>query len=80
MNKKSIVNEIVAKLTKLGISKDGCHNLDIELPNGNRLNWVGYRQIMISVKIKSSLFRNKRYPLYSKNVDADMLNLINSKL
>ena len=80
MNKKSIVNEIIVKLTKLGISKDGCHNLDIELPNGNRLNWVGYRQIMISVKIKSSLFRNKRYPLYSKNVDADMLNLINSKL
>ena len=80
MNKKTIVNEITAKLTKLGISKDGCHNLDIELPNGNKLSWVGYRQIMISVKIKSSLFRNKRYPLYSKNVDADMLNLINSKL
>ena len=80
MSKKSIVNEIIAKLTKLGIPKDGSHNLGIELPNGNKLSWVGYTQVMISVKIKSSLFRNKRYPLYSKNVDADMLNLINSKL
>lgn len=80
MNKKTIVNEITAKLTKLGVSKDGCHNLDIELPNGNKLNWVGYRQIMISEKIDSALYRNKKFPLYSKNVDADMLNLINSKL
>lgn len=80
MSKKSIVNEITTKLTKLGIPKGGCHNLDIELPNGNRLSWVGYRQIMISVKILSNLFRNKRYPLYSKNVDVNMLNLINSAL
>lgn len=80
MSKKSIVNEIIAKLKKLGVIKGGCHNLDIELPNGNKLSWVGYTQVMISVKIKSNLFRNKRYPLYSKNVDADMLNLINSKL
>ena len=80
MSKKSIVNEITTKLTKLGISKDGCHNLDIEFPNGNRLNWVGYRQIMISVKIDGALYRNKRFPLYSKGVDANMLNLINSAL
>jgi hypothetical protein len=80
MSKKTIVNEIIAKLKKLGVTKSGCHSLDIELPNGNKLNWVGYTQVMISVKVKDSLFRNKRYPLYSKNVDADMLNLINSKL
>ena len=80
MSKKSIVNEIIAKLKKLGVTKGGCHSLDIELPNGDKLSWVGYTQVMISVKIKSNLFRNKRYPLYSKNVDADMLNLINSKL
>ena len=80
MTKKAIVNEIIAKLKKLGVTKTGCHSLDIELPNGNKLNWVGYTQVMISVKIKSALYRNKRYPLYSKNVNADMLNLINSKL
>ena len=80
MSKKTIVNEIIAKLKKLGVTKSGCHNLDIELPNGDKLSWVGYTQVMVSVKIKDSLFRNKRYPLYSKNVDADMLNLISSKL
>ena len=80
MSKKSIVNEITTKLTKLGISKDGCHNLDIELPNGNRLHWVGYRQMMVNIKIGDALYRNKRFPLYSKGIDTNMLNLINSAL
>lgn len=80
MSKKSIVEEIRKKLTKLGISRNMCRNIDTELPNGNKLSWVSQTQVMISVKIKSSLFRNKRYPLYSKDVDADMLNLISSKL
>lgn len=80
MSKKSIVNEIIAKLKNLGVTKSGCHNLNIELPNGDKLSWVSYTQVMISVKIKSSLFRNKRYPLYSKQIDGDMLNLISSRL
>jgi hypothetical protein len=80
MSKKAVIEEIRKKLTKLGISRDMCRNIDTELPNGNKLNWVSQTQVMISVKIKSNLFRNKRYPIYSKNVDADMLNLINSKL
>lgn len=80
MSKKSVVEEIRKKLTKLGISRNMCRNIDTELPNGNKLSWVSQTQVMISVKIKDNLFRNKRYPLYSKNVDADMLNLINSKL
>jgi hypothetical protein len=62
------------------VDKDTCRNIDTNLPNGNKLSWVSQTQVMISVKIKDSLFRNKRYPLYSKNVDADMLNLISSKL
>ena len=73
MNKKAIVNEIKSKI-------GNHHNLNIELPNGNKLNWVSPTQIMISVKIDGSLFRNKRYPLYSKEVDINMLNLINSNL
>jgi len=80
MSKKSIVNEITAKLAKLGVPKDGCHNLDIELSNGDKLAWVGYRQMMVNIKIGNALYRNKRFPLYSKGVDVNMLNLINSKL
>ena len=80
MSKKSIVNEIIAKLKKLGVTKSGCHNLDIELSNGDKLSWVGYTQVMISIKINDGLFRNKRYPLYSKDIDINMLNLINERL
>ena len=73
MSKKAIVNEIKSKI--------GNHrNLNIELPNGDKLSWVSSTQVMISVKIDGSLFRNKRYPLYSKEVDINMLNLINSNL
>ena len=80
MSKKTIVNEIIAKLKKLGVTKSGCHNLDIKLSNGNKLSWVGYRQVMIGHKIGSSTFQNKRYPLYSQAIDIDTLTLINSKL
>jgi hypothetical protein len=82
MSKKAVIEEIHKKLTKLGISRDMCRNIDTELPNGNNLNWVSHTQVMISVKIKSlsSTFRNKRYPLYSKDVSINMLNLINERL
>ena len=65
MSKKSVVEEIKNRLAKISISKDGCYILNITLPNGNKLAWVGYTQIMISVKIQNSLYRNKRFPLYS---------------
>jgi hypothetical protein len=80
MSKKEIVNEIIAKLKSLGVDKDGCQMLNIELPSGNKLSWVGYNQIMISVRLGGALFRNKRYRLYSKDVDENMLNLINKNL
>ena len=80
MSKKSITNEINTKLAKLGVGNNGCHNLDIALPNGDKISWVGYRQVMISHKIGSSTFRNKRYPLYSKAIDEATLNLINDAL
>ena len=73
MGKKTIVNEIKSKI--------GNHrNLNIELPNGDKLSWVSPTQVMISVKIDDALFRNKRYPLYSKEVDANMLSLINESI
>ena len=80
MSKKAIVNEIIAKLKSLGVDKDGCQMLNIELPSGNKLSWVGYNQIMISVRLGGALFRNKRYRLHSKDVDENMLNLINKNL
>ena len=80
MSKKAVVEEIRKKSTKLGISRDMCRNIETELPNGNKLNWVSQTQVMISVKIEGALFRNKRYPLYSKDVDINMLNLINACL
>ena len=80
MSKKAVVEEIRKKLTKLGISRDMCRNIETELPNGNKLNWVSQTQVMISVKIEGALFRNKRYPLYSKDIDINMLNLINERL
>ena len=80
MSKKAIVNEITAKLKDLGTDKDGCQELNIELPNGNKLSWVGYTQVMIGIRLGGSLFRNKRYRLYSKDIDENMLNLINEKL
>jgi hypothetical protein len=80
MSKKAVIEEIRKKLTKLGISRGMCRNIDTKLPNGNNLNWVSQTQVMISVKIKGVLFRGKRYPLYSKDVDINMLNLINERL
>ena len=80
MSKKSVVNEIRKKLTDLGVGKDMCHNIDTNLPNGNKLSWVSQTQVMISIKIHEGLFRNKRYPLYSKDIDINMLNLINERL
>lgn len=80
MSKKAVVEEIRKKLTKLGISRDMCRNIDTELPNGNKLNWVSQTQVKISVKIDGALFRGKRYPLYSKDVDINLLNLINERL
>ena len=80
MSKKSITNEIKTKLAKLGVGNDGCHNLDIALSNGDRISWVGYNQVMISHKVRSATYRNKRYPLYSKEITLDLLNAINSRL
>ena len=80
MSKKSIVNQIRAKLTYMGVSKDGCKELNIQLPNGNKIEWVGYNQVQIGVKIASATFRNKRYPIYSKEMTEDMLNTINNRL
>lgn len=79
-SKKSMVCAIRTKLNKLGVAKDGCFNLNIKLPNGDKLNWVGYNQVMISVNKGGSLFRNKRYQLYSKEVSNDMLELIDNNI
>lgn len=80
MSKIAVIREIRTKLQNLGTDKNGCQNLNIELPNGNKLSWVGFNQLMVSVRLGGTLYRNKRYPLYSKHIDVDMLNLINSRL
>ena len=80
MSKKSIISEIHTNLTKLGVGNSGCKELDIQLPNGNIIEWVGYNQVQIGVKIASATFRNKRFPLYSKAIDEDMLSKILTEL
>ena len=80
MSTKAVIEEIRKNLTKLGISRNMCRNINTNLPNGNKLNWVSQTQVMISIQINESLFRNKRYPLYSKDIDINMLNLINERL
>ena len=81
MSKSTIANEIKFKLELLGISKNGCHNLDIKLDNGNKINWVSSTQVCISKSTSlSNVYRNKRYALYSKDVPLEMLNLINNAI
>ena len=80
MTKKSIVNEIIEKLKSRDITKDGCASLEIPLVNGDKIYWVGYRQVMIGHKIGSVTYQNKRYPLYSKAITLDLLKAINSRL
>lgn len=82
MSKISIVREIKAKLSSLRIADNSCKILNIDLPNGDYLKWVGYRQVSIARKDKrwENVFRIHRYPLYSKDIDKDMLDLINCNL
>ena len=80
MTKKSIVNEIIEKLKSRNITKDGCANLEIPLVNGDRIAWASYTQVMINHKIATATYRNKRYPLYSKQMTIDLLEAINSRL
>lgn len=82
MTKKAIVKEICDRLTELGVTKDGCFGLNVNLPNGNRLNWVGYRQVLIGIKDPhmANVFWVKRFPLYSKEINLDLLNLIKNEL
>jgi hypothetical protein len=81
MSKLTIANEIKLKLELLGISKNGCHNLDIKLGDGNKINWVSPTQVCISKNTSlSNVYRNKRYALYSKDVSLEMLNLINNAI
>ena len=65
-------------------STDGCKSfgIGIELSNGNKINWVGYRQVSIAVKDKemSNVYWAKRYPLYSKTITKKILEIINEKL
>ena len=80
MSKIAVVKQIKEKLNALGVSENGCHNLNIELPNGNKINWVSRTQVMVSIKIGSATYKNIRNPLYSKAVNLELLNLINENL
>lgn len=80
MAKIDIVKEIKRKLSGLGVSEGGCYNLNINLPNGDRINWVGYNQVMVGHKIDTATYRNKRYPLYSKQMTSELLTLIEKKM
>ena len=80
MSKKDIVNKIKFKLELLGIPKNGCYDLKyIELGNGNKIAWVSPTQVCFSNATSlSSVYRNERCALYSKDVSLEMLNLIDA--
>ena len=80
MNKKEFVKSIRAKLDKLGVVENGCYNLNLELIKGKRLSWVSHKQVMISVQIMGSLWKNRRYPIYSKEINYALLSIINKEL
>ena len=80
MNKKEFVESIRAKLDKLGVVENGCHNLNLELVKGKKLSWVSRTQVMISVQIMGSLWKNRRYPIYSKEINYAVLSIINREL
>lgn len=80
MNKKEFVESIRAKLNELGVREGGCYNLNLELIKGKRLSWVSHKQVMISVQIMGSLWKNRRYPIYSKEINYALLSIINKEL
>ena len=80
MNKKEFVESIRAKLNELGVAENGCYNLNLELIKGKRLSWVSHKQVMISVQIMGSLWKNRRYPIYSKEINYALLSIINKEL
>ena len=80
MNKKELVESIRTKLNELGVSKDGCYNLNLELSKGKRISWVSRSQVMISTQIMGSVWKNKRYPIYSKTITYLLLAIINKEL
>ena len=80
MNKKEFVESIRAKLNELGVAENGCYNLNLELIKGKRLSWVSHKQVMISVQIMGSLWKNRRYPIYSKEINYALLSIINREL
>ena len=80
MSKIAVVKQIKEKLNALGVSENGCHNLNIELSNGNKISWVSRTQVMLNVPLGGALSKNRRYPLYSKVIDSSLLNIINDNL
>ncbi len=80
MNKKEFVEAIRAKLNELGVAENGCHNLNLELIKGKKLSWVSRTQVMISVQIMGSLWKNRRYPIYSKEINHTLLSIIYNEL
>ena len=73
--KKQLVEKIKALLDRLNIIKDGCANI-----NQCDIMWVSRTQVLKRKCLSGNLFRNKRYPLYSKQVTKDELELILSNL
>ena len=80
MSKKEFVESIRTKLNELGVSESGCYNLNLELSKGKRISWVSRNQVMISTQIMGSLWKNVRYPIYSKTINYALLSIINYEL
>lgn len=80
MSKKEFVESIRTKLNELGVREGGCYNLNHEFSKGMRISWVSHKQVMISKQIMGSLWKNVRYPIYSKTISIALLSIINYEL
>ncbi len=76
--KKSRVELICGILKRKKIAENGCLNLNINLDNGDRINWVGYRQICYAKRDPkyTNVFRLQRIGLRTSRMTAKLLDEI----
>lgn len=76
--KKSRIELICGILQREKITKDGCLNVNIILDNGDKINWVGYRQICYAKKDPkfSNVFKLQRIGLNTSKMTCEWLDKI----
>lgn len=80
--KTSRINLICGILQRENVTKDGCLNVNIDLDNGDRINWVGYRQICYAKRDPKmhNVFRLQRIGLKTSKMTCEWLDKIICKI